>query len=96
MTTHDGVIRRLAAGAVLLAAAGPLAWAVVGPGPAHEQTVAACPQGEHLDPTTFWCMPGPLPAAVDVAPGLTEQWEEQDVLGTPGVDPDPAQGTTVP
>jgi hypothetical protein len=96
MTIRHGRIRRLAVYGMLLAAvAGPTV-AAIGATPAADRPLAACPQDEHLDPTTFYCMPGPLPAAVDVAPGLSPQWQEQDIFGTPGVTPDPSHGTMVP
>ncbi len=97
MTSRDRVIGPLAVcGAFLVAVTAPLAMFAAGAIPAVDRPLAACPPDEHLDPTTFFCMPGQLPAAVDVAPGLSQPWQEQDVFGTPGIAPDPSHGTTVP
>lgn len=96
MTTCGRVTGRLAVcGAFLVAVAAPLVISAAA-APAVDRPLAGCPPDEHLDPATFFCMPGQLPAAVDVAPGLSQQWQEQDVFGTPGVAPDPSHGTTVP
>lgn len=92
--TGDSIRRAAGYAAALAMLCGPAVWATAAP-PAG-RSVAACPAGQYLDPKTFFCMPGQLPAAIDVAPGLSLPWQEQDVFGTPGEAPDPAHGTTVP
>jgi hypothetical protein len=77
-------------------AAAPAIAASVGPNAVTSVPMATCPPGEQQDPVTLICGPGSPPDGVGVAPGLSEQWQEQDVYGTPGEPPGGAGGTTVP
>lgn len=94
LPTKDG---RLIAFVVLaIAVAGVPAVVALSATSATAVPIAVCPPGEQQDPMTLVCAPVPAPDGVGVAPGLNEQWLEQDVYGTPGEPPDRAGGTTVP
>lgn len=96
-TLHATTGRLIAFAVTALAPTGvPAIAASVGPGPTDVVHSATCPPGEQQDPVTFICAPGSAPDAVGVAPGLNEQWQEQDIYGTPGEQPGQAGGTTVP
>ncbi|WP_370333888.1 hypothetical protein [Mycolicibacterium hippocampi] len=97
MTTLGFRVRRVIVfgGFAIAAAIGPTVAASIGAEPT-DTPMATCPPGEHQDPSTLACVPGPAPVGVDVAPGLNQQWVEQDVYGTPGEQPAHAGGTTVP
>lgn len=96
MAIHCIEVRRLVAfGIFAIALAGAPAIAASA-GPMTDMPAAMCLPGEQQDPVTLSCAPGPAPDAVGVAPGLNEQWQEQDIYGTPGEQPDRAGGTTVP
>lgn len=98
MSTQHITVSRLIASAVLAAtlAVMPTISAYTGPDLVTDAPIATCPIGEQQDPVTLICAPGSAPDAVGVAPGLNEQWQEQDIYGTPGEQPDRAGGTTVP
>jgi hypothetical protein len=74
----------------------PAIVSVAGPNTVTDVPMASCAPGEQQDPVTLICGPGSAPNGVGVAPGLNEQWQEQDIYGTPGEQPGQAGGTTVP
>jgi hypothetical protein len=94
--TKDGRLIAFAVVAIGFAFAAVPEIATPGATSATASPIAVCLPGQQQDPVMLVCAPIPAPDAVGVAPGLDQQWQEQDIYGTPGEQPDRAGGTAVP
>lgn len=98
MATVDFPVRRLviAGGFAAAIAITPTIAVFAAPGLAKATPTAPCPSGEHNDVFTNICVPMLVPSGGVADPRPSQEQTEQDVYGTPGLNPYHAGGTTVP